>query len=269
MRINIKQKPFHKCGSGDDIQRELCAWYQSPLGQRLAQAEKYVLDDVLPTLFGYHLIQIGQYCDMALIQSSKVSHCSVMHTTHQAHIASVTDSRLSGLPHALPIASDSVDVVILNHVLEFSLYPHHVLREVERVLVPEGHVVIMMFNPWSLWSINRLLLRWRHSPPWCGQFISATRSKDWLALLGFDVTVSRGYFYRPALQQISLMDRLGWFETLGQRLWPILGGAYTLVAKKKVETLTPIRPSWASRRRRVVSAGGLVESMESWRKKAS
>ena len=267
MDITTKQKPFHKCGSDGQIQHALSRWYQSPLGKRLAQAEKNQLDEILPTLFGYHLIQVGQYSDIALLQSSKVSHCSVMHTTNQAEIGSITDSHLSGLPHAMPLASDSVDVVILNHVLEFSNYPHHVLREVERVLIPEGHVVMMIFNPWSLWSIPRLLLRWRKVPPWCGKFISVTRSKDWLALLGFEVSHLQGYFFRPAMQHTAVMDRLGWFESLGRRFWPILGGGYLLVAKKKVVTLTPIKPKWASRRR--VVAAGLVESMESWRKKAS
>lgn len=268
MVIKTTQKPFHKCGSIEDIQRDLSSWYRSPLGQQLAQLEKAQLDSVLPTLFGYHLVQIGQYCDAALLQASKVSHCSVMHTSRQAAVSSVADSRLSGQPHALPFANDSVDVIVLNHVLEFSQYPHHVLREVERVLIPDGHVVIMMFNPWSLWSIQRLLLRWRKLPPWCGQFISATRSKDWLTLLGFEISQSQGYFFRPALQQVAVMERLGWFESLGQRFWPIFGGGYMLVAQKKLVTLTPIRPTWTSRRRRVVTTG-LVESMESWRKKAS
>lgn len=268
MVINTKQKPFHRCGNVDDIVRELCRWYATPLGRQLAEAEKRQLDSVLPTLFGYHLVQIGQYCESAMLQASKVSHCSVMQTSAQTDVDSMTDSRLTAQPHALPLASDSVDVVILNHVLEFSLNPHQVLREVERVLVPEGHVVMLLFNPWSLWAANRWLFRWRKSAPWCGKFISATRSKDWLALLGFDVAQSLGYFFRPALQQMAIMDRLNWFEALGQRVWPIFGGAYMLVAKKKTETLTPIRPKWANRRRRVVAAG-LVESMESWRKKAS
>lgn len=268
MVLGTKQKPFHKCGTVEEIQRELSLWYGSPLGQQFVQSEKARLDKVLPTLFGYHLVQIGQYSSAPLLQASKVSHCSVMATTTPTGITSVADCYLSGLPYALPLASDSIDVVILNHILEFSLYPHHVLREVERVLVPEGHVVILMFNPWSLWAIHRLLLRWRKQAPWCGKFISATRSKDWLALLGFDITHSEGYFFRPALQQTAIMERLGWFESLGQRFWPIFGGGYMLVAKKKMETLTPIRPKWAKRGRRVVTAG-LVESMESWYKKAS
>lgn len=268
MVINIRQKPFHRCGSAEDIQSDLSQWYHSALGQQLAQTEKAQLDTILPTLFGYHLVQIGQYCDVPLLQASKVSHCSVMQTTAQPGISSVTDSYLNGLAHALPFANDSVDVVILNHVLEFSLHPHNVLREVERVLVPDGHVVIMMFNPWSLWALYRMLMYWRKSPPWCGRFISVTRSKDWLALLGFDVTRTQGCFFRPPLQQMAVMERLRWFESLGQRFCPILGGSYMLVAQKKMTTLTPIRPRWAKRSRRVVPAG-LVESLESWHKKAS
>lgn len=267
MVISTKLKPFHRCGSDDEIVQQLVHWYQTPLGKELIKAEKSHLDRVLPTLFGYHLVQIGQYSDAALLQGSKVSHCSVMQTS-QHQIPCMTDGRLTGQAHNLPFASDSVDVVVLNHVLEFSLNPHGVLREVERVLVPEGHVVMLMFNPWSLWAMNRLLFRWRKSAPWCGNFIGSTRSKDWLALLGFEVSQSQGYFYRPALQQVSILDRLGWVERLGQRIGLAPGGAYMLVAKKKTETLTPIKPKWSTSRRRVVTAG-LAESMESWRKKAS
>lgn len=268
MVISTKQKPFHKCGTDEEIVQGLSKWYQTPLGQLIATAEKNQLDSVLPTLFGYHLVQIGLYSDSAMLQASKVSHCTVMQTSSQTGSMSMADSHLMGQAHALPFASDSVDVVILNHVLEFSLHPHRVLREVERVLVPEGHVVIMMFNPWSLWAANRLLFRWRKLAPWCGKFIGSTRSKDWLALLGFEISQSQGYFFRPALQQTAIMEHLNWFERLGRRFWPIFGGGYMLVARKKMETLTPIRPKWATRSRRVVTAG-LVESMESWRKKAS
>jgi SAM-dependent methyltransferase len=267
MVITTKQKPFHRCGTDDEIVQQLSQWYQMPLGQQLAVTEKACLDGVLPTLFGYHLVQVGQYSPVPLLQASKISRCTVMQTSNRINIPSMTDSRLVGQAHHLPLASDSVDVVILNHVLEFSLHPHHVLREVERVLVPEGHVIILMFNPWSIWLVNRLIMRWRKTAPWCGNFISSTRSKDWLALLGFEVSQSQGYFFRPAMQQAAIMDRLSWFESLGARFWSIFGGAYMLMAKKKIQTLTPIRPTWSARRR-VVTAG-LVESMESWRKKAS
>lgn len=261
-------KLFHRCGSDDEVVEQLTNWYRTPLGQMLVATEKTNLDNILPTLFGYHLVQIGQYGEMNLLQSSKVSHCTVMQTGDHSQSTHALNNHFVGKAYALPIMSDSVDVLMLNHALEFSSNPHQVLREVERVLVPEGHVVIMMFNPWSLWAINRMIFSWRKTAPWCGNFIGATRSKDWLALLGFEVIQTRGYFFRPALQQASVMERLSWFDRLGSRFWSIFGGGYMLVAKKKIETITPIRPKWTTRRRRVVAAG-LVESMDSWRKKVS
>ena len=249
-------------------QQELSRWYQTALGQRLLDEEQRQLAEILPTLFGYHLVQIGHYADTSLLESSKVSHRAVVTIPESTGFGGWGKSYLAGLPHSLPFASDSIDVVVLHHTLEFSPFPHEVLREVDRVLVAEGHVVMLMFNPWSMWFLQRLLLSWRKRVPWSGRFIGVTRSKDWLSLLGFDVTQSRGYFYRPALQQKALMDRLSWLESLGQRFWPIFGGCNVVVGKKRVETLTPIRPRWRNQRRRVV-ATGLVESMDAYRKKIS
>lgn len=258
MEFKQTSNSFHRCGSVKKIWRELAAWYQTPLGQQLMKAEKQQLDAILPTLFGYHLIQVGQIYAENVLEASRVSHCCVMGTGPQDGFD--TGKYFDGLPHALPLASDSVDVVVLPHTLEFSQHPHAVLREVDRVLIPEGHVVMMVFNPWSLWMLRSLLVGWRHVPPWCGRFIGTTRTRDWLALLGFDVTQCQRYFFRPPVQHHGIMDRLSWFEKLGGRLWPVLGGAYVLVAKKRVETLTPIPTRWKPRKR--VMATGLVESME-------
>ena len=250
------------------LQRKLSRWYETSLGQRLLEEERRQLEGVLPILFGYHLVQIGHYADAMLLESSKVSHRVVMSLPESDDLSGWTASCLAGLPHSLPFASDSIDVVVLHHTLEFSPFPHEVLREVERVLVPEGHVVMLMFNPWSIWSLQRLLLSWRKTVPWSGRFIGVTRSKDWLSLLGFDVMQVSGYFFRPALQHKGLMDRLNWLESVGQRFWPILGGCNIVIGKKRVETLTPIRLKWARPGKRVVAAG-LVESMDAYRKKAS
>jgi SAM-dependent methyltransferase len=149
----------------------------------------------------------------------------------------------------LPVQSDSVDVVVLPHTLEFETAPHDTLREVERILVAEGHAVILGFNPFSLWGLWRLF-RWnrRAHPPWHGAFRSMLRIKDWLALLGFDIVLIRTFFFRPPLRHVGMMRRLAWLERLGGRLWPYLGGAYIVVARKRVVTLTPIKPRWRPRR---------------------
>ena len=156
------------------------------------------------------------------------------------------------------MASTSLDIVVLPHVLEFSEQPHAVLREVERCLIPEGNLVLLGFNPWSLWMLPGVLLGWRGRVPWCGRFRSMTRIRDWLALLGFDVELGRTYFFRPPWQHGRILGRLGFMERVGRRVWPPFGGGYVLVAKKRVVTVTPVRPHWRPRRRNLV-APGLVE----------
>lgn len=261
MTRRSQTEDFHRCGNVNEIWQALSDWYQTPLGQQLQQVEKQQLDAILPTLFGYHLVQIGNAYSEYLLGASRVSHCCIMDVGSSPQGRRSEGVSFQGLPHALPLASESVDVVILPHTLEFSTQPHAVLREVDRVLMPEGHVVMMVFNPWSSWMLRNLVTGWRRNPPWCGRYISATRTRDWLALLGFDVSQCHRYFFRPPVQAEKFMAKLDWLEKLGRTIWPALGGSYALVAKKRLETLTPIRPKWRTRKR--VVATGLVESMES------
>lgn len=258
-RKRNKAKLFHHCGELDKTWPQLRQWYDSPLGRRLARFEAQLLNEALPDLFGYYLLQLGRLTADNWLCSSRVSHCTVMDFPPTG-IAD-ENSWFQGLPAALPIQTDSIDVVVLPHTLEFSLTPHDILREVDRVLVPEGHVVMLVFNPRSLWMLWRWTLGWRRNVPWCGRFMSTTRIKDWMALLGFDVTAVHGYFYRPPLQRDSIMKRLGLWERVGRRVWPFLGAANLIIAKKRVTTLTPVRPRWRAQRQPVASPG-LVEPFQ-------
>lgn len=251
----LKNKFHQRHEANDEIQdwQQFQSWYTSALGQRLLKSEKRILDRYLPDLFGYFLLQCGcpevKVENMAgdWLKSSRVStkvcldYDKNQGVSCQAHLAQ------------LPMQSDSLDIVLLPHVLEFSASPHQVLREVERVLIAEGHVVILGFNPWSLWNIFRLFLFWTKQPPWNASFLAASRVMDWLALLGFDVIEKQGYFYRPPIQRDNFIKKMGFLEKIGQRFWPKLGAGYVLVARKRVQTLTPIRPSWRSRRQVVAS----------------
>ena len=156
--------------------------------------------------------------------------------------------RLVASPDALPVASDSIDVLVLPHILEYAPRVHDALREAERVLLPEGHLLILGFNPWSLFGLWRLVVARRRRAPWKGQFFGLSRLKDWLALLGFDVISTDGYFFRPPLGSEGVMRRLVPLEKAGRRLWPYFAGAYLVVAKKRVTTLTPLRPRWRPHR---------------------
>lgn len=238
--------------SGAEERRRLRAWYEGRLGRLLLECERRELDEVLANLFGYYLLQVGAVMDAYLLESSRIRHQLVVDSAWPAEPCRAWPGQIASLcgrPQQLPVQSDSVDVVLLPHTLEFAPSAHEVLREVERVLVAEGHVVILGFNPWSVWGMRRLLRgRRRRHAPWHGTFRGVYRIKDWLSLLGFDIVQVRPYFFRPPLQHETTMRRLEWLERLGRRWWPVLGGAYLIVAKKRVTTLTPIKPRWRPRR---------------------
>jgi SAM-dependent methyltransferase len=236
------------------LRSRLRAWFSQPLGRTVWAAERQQLDGILANLFGYHLLQVGSLGeDGDLLFASRIPHRVVSDGDPWA------DDCIADMwahPEAMPIDGDSIDVLVLPHALEFAIDAHQVLREAHRMLVPEGHVVVIGFSPWSLWGVWRLVLGRRGSMPWCGRFFSATRVKDWLALLDFEPVLSRHFFFRPPLKRIGVMNRLGFVERLGRRWWPMLSGVYVLVAKKRVATLTPIKPRWRPKRSLL---GGLAE----------
>ncbi len=253
----IKNSFRQQTGVFDEVRvwRQFQHWYESALGQRLAEQEQQILDQYLPDLFGYYLLQCGNplhalpELSASWLQASRVPSRFVMDydNNHAVNCIAYHDQ--------LPIKSDSLDVVVLPHVLEFAADPHLLLRETERVLIAEGHVVILGFNAWGIWNLLRKLPYFKTALPANAHFLPASRVADWLQLLGFDVVQRKGYFFRPPLQGSRLYEKTAFLEKLGRRLWPNFGACYVLVARKRVETLTPIRPRW--RRRPRVMAGGL------------
>jgi SAM-dependent methyltransferase len=231
------------------------SWLDSAAGSLMRRQGAARVRAVLPNLFGYHAIQLGSYGDEDLLAASRISHrCRVLWTPLPTASAGCG---LIGDPAALPFAADSVDVIMLPHVLEFCADPHQVLREAERVLIGEGYLLIIGFNPWSWCGLWQLLFGWRGATPWAGRFYSLTRLKDWLQLLGFEVIGREYFFHRPPVRSPALLRRLSFLERLGAVLWQRAGGAYFLVAKKRVECLIPLRTQWRLRRR--VIAAGVVE----------
>ena len=248
------QKIFTRCNKEGNVWNHLYQWFKTPLGKEVHRLEKTYMNKLLSNLFGYHLLLLGSPDFVEGIKDSRVSRRAVMDITG---VNSPTcDGQFTGNPESLPVCSDVLDVMVLPHILEFSESPHDVLREVERCLVPEGHVVIIGLNPFSWWIIWRWIFSWRKQIPWCGNFISTTRIKDWLALLGFEYLETKYFFYRPPLQHKSILNKLFIFEKITSKVTPWFGGAYILVARKKVSTLTPIRPRWRTRQK---IRAGLVE----------
>lgn len=232
----------------------LRSWLKEPLGQTLLAIEGQKINKLIDRLFGYHLLLLGEPQFLEVFSESPILHRVWVHLlVTDAFAGSAVQSR----PDKLPIIEDEVDLVCLAHCLESIQNPHEVLRETYRVLKPEGHVVILGFNPWSLWGIWRLLVRYIKRVPWDGQFISRSRMKDWLALLGFDLLNVQMCFFRPPVANPSFLRATKWLEWIGRWCWPFWGGCYVMLAQKRVLTLTPIKPAWAMKRKLVPA--GFVE----------
>ena len=133
------------------------------------------------------------------------------------------------------------------HVLEFSPHPHQVLREAERVLRPEGRLLIAGFNPLSLWGLRRVAGSKDALGPWDGRFIHLARLKDWLALLGFELAGGRMACYAPPVNRLRCLASFGFLEAAGDRWWALGGGIYLLHAVKRVHGMRLIAPKWEGR----------------------
>ena len=213
-------------------------WLQTPQGRYLLDWEQDGLDRLVADLFGYHAVQLG-LPGFELLRANRMPRR--INCGPQGR-----DLRCS--EYELPFATGSLDLVLLPHVLEFSAHPHRVLREVERVLVPEGSVVISGFNPLSLWGLRRLLARRGAEAPWSGHYRSAMRIRDWLTLLGFEIQESRFGCYAPPLRTPQWLERWGCIDRAGSRWWPVLGAGYLLHGVMRVQGMRLITPHWRGRK---------------------
>jgi SAM-dependent methyltransferase len=229
----------------------LDAWYGTPLGQGIAHAEVRCVDELLEDCFGYFLLQVGARAAFrTALQDCRIRHRMLLEpaplSTGGEDGQNPADKCFHGELTRLPFASDSLDAVVLPHSLDFSPHPHQVLREVDRVLIAEGRVLLFGFNPLSTWGMRRVWPRRAGRVPWCGSRLTPFRVCDWLTLIGFHLEVRRMLVFRPPVRR-AFTSRLDWIDSLGERYWPLLGGVYAVRAVKRLSAPTPARPSWRPR----------------------
>lgn len=229
-------------------------WLAGALGQRVYALERKLVGEALTQVFGWQLLQIGEWGeDLGLLAGARTQRKAVLGQDAFTGIRSGVMHIRSRLD-ALAIASDSVDAVLLPHTLEYAADPHELLREVERILPGDGQLIILGFRPFSSWGLRNLLAR-AGFPPGTERFIAEHRLRDWLKLLGFEITDARRYLFTWPWGRAA-PRRQRFLENTGNTLWPLFAGAYLLRARKRVYTLTPIQPRWRTRTRVV---GGLIE----------
>lgn len=211
------------------------AWLRSPPGQYVLKWEQTCFDQIVDNVFGFHAVQVGLPQMNFLRENRMPLHAILIHANDSTSLNPNSNWHLiEGDSSELPFASESIDLIVLPHVLEFAADPHQILREVDRVLRPEGRLVISGFNPASLWGARQYISRLIGSPylPRDGQFISLIRIKDWLQLLNY--SLDRGHFgcYKLPLQGQAI-TRMDFLEPMGNRWWPIFGAIFIVSAIKR------------------------------------
>ena len=229
----------------------LARWLQAPAGRYLLDWEQRHIDEAVADLFGFHALQLG-LPELDALRANRMPHRWV--ATEHVVAPPTREDDADGQPRvavalhcnfdALPFDSHSLDLVVLPHALETARDPHLALREVERVLMPEGRVIVVGFNPASLWGVRQRLgrLNRRLRPrlgeglflPSEGEFLGYRRLRDWLRLLSFEVETGRFGCYRPPVRSEKWLSRLQWMDSTGDRWWPVFGAVYFIVAVKRV-----------------------------------
>jgi len=173
-------------------EQHFAAWLTSAKGTSFMAQEQQQLAGFMPKAFGHYSVYVGLNAKLSSSLASPIKNT----------MALTTDARLGGDlimdPHQLPLASEAIDLVVLQHVLDMSDDPHQTLREAARVLNAGGRLVITGFNPYSLWGLLRQL-RLKRGVPWRANFLTQQRLKDWLRLLSFaDFDIKPVYDYAAA-----------------------------------------------------------------------
>ena len=232
----------------DDVESwaELAEWSKTPLGRTLLADQQAQMDSVLDCVFGYHLMTMGAFDMPPLCRESKINHKFYL----SPHLDSANSHRggssscVQSCFESLPLASESIDVAVLHHALDYSQNPHQVLREAARALIPRGYLIVVGFNPWSLQGATKFFRQWWGGSFWRRHSLRAGRLQDWLRLLDCEPLLLERGFYRLPVASPWVLSRFSFLEAWAGYCGLPFGGYYLLVARKDVVGMTPIKASW-------------------------
>ena len=220
--------------------KNIRGWYQTGAGSLVSRSIEQSLCEITSCLFGYVAIEVGRaFEDCDLLKNCSIRQKVLVDRSESAEIYAS--------PAALPIESDCVDLFLLPHTLDFTRKPHEILREVERCLVPEGHIVIIGFNPMSFYGLWRIFLARKKTAPWSAEFYSLGRIHDWCSLLGFEEIDLQYVAYLPPFKRLQKWKHMQSISTLMQKHLTSFGGVYIFVARKRVARVTPMKKAWTAR----------------------
>ncbi|MDG6772803.1 methyltransferase domain-containing protein [Thiomicrorhabdus sp. ZW0627] len=243
------------------FQRFLKQWYRTSSGHQLYKQEHHLIQRAVTNLFGYFFVQLGCTAEHDWVKYSRVSNKLILDDQLDYDLvkkgcvdesSSQNDKTCVHWVKAdldyLPIAKESADVVMLPHTLETVQDPHYLLRQVDAMLVPEGHLVLTGFNPYAC-AIVKSRLSKENKMLREANLVRSGRLIEWLEVLGYDiekVEYSTISCYAGTTKSDSV---LGWrilerFEGYLNRIGLQFGNVYCIVARKRVDAPRMVGLSW-------------------------
>lgn len=223
-----------------DVFKRLNEWYFTSPGKALGKAEKICLDKILSGIVGDYLLELGAFVDISSLSINGIQNS--IYLAAEIDPDSPKEIFVCGNHYELPFFNDTIDAVLATHLIEFVDNPYLALEEIFHTLVPSGKLIIIGFNPYSLWGLSKLIKgKGLGSIPWCGRFVNSWRLRSWLLQLGFSILEYKTFYFRPPLKNSFFLKCCNFFEKLGKFIFPYFGGCYVLVAEKKLLAMTSLK----------------------------
>lgn len=222
----------------------LKSFYQGSVGKELLEEEKSLLEQGLSCVFGYFLVQIGQTSENDLLVSSRINQKVIVDNFIPKPLNNEKNYEwvYADIDY-LPFKPGSVDAVFLPHTLESVPDPYHLLRQVDKMIMADGRLIISGFNPWGnkIWKFSFGKYRKNFKQ---AHLISEKRLVDWLNLLGYELEFILYKTYH-SYDSVWTMDFVkAGLQRLAHKLGLEFGNVYVIVAKKRVESPTPVGLNW-------------------------
>jgi SAM-dependent methyltransferase len=220
--------------------KSLDDWYEKRLGQDFLACELALLETIFKKLYGYYWIQPSSPQHFLACELKNFVRRITIEEPHP--MIACQKPVVWGEEGALPILSNTMDLAVLPHILEFSTDPQHLLQEYYRVLKPDGYLVILGFNPISLLGLQRLIFR---NPPFAKKkLMTSYKVVGELKKLSCRIESIEPY----GLSWCGLNGYAPWFakqfEHYAKKICPVGCSAYLIVAQKKVIPFTLIKSRW-------------------------
>lgn len=228
------------CIISEDDGERLLRWLESAIGRELVLRERQCVEEMFANVYGCYLLQLG----WGRTFSTPAVKGQMQHRIILEECFSLMGGvgKVLGKQEAMPIATNSMDAIFMPHTLEFSNNPIRVLKEVDRVLISGGHLILLGFNPWSIWGVGKLIFWHSHSIPWCAKFLRPQRVINWLTTHGFQIEQRQSIIFLPPLRQAYLLRRLRRIEPIAAYCLPSNGAVYIIKAIKRTPALIPPEP---------------------------